>query len=162
MYRLPWINVCTWKILSTHTQKLPIPRPPFTLLYIMNIHTRANVLVRFWYLESVGYINQTEKAARCVLYRLTWSTHKMLILTHTEVTNAMSTVYTTLDYEYRHKNKGTGLILVPRKCWVYKSDQESQKTCTVPVNMKYTQNAHPHIHRSHQCHAMPCPLFTPL
>ena len=40
--------------------------------------------------------------------------------THTEVTNAMPTVYTTLDYEYGHKNKGTGLILVLRKCGVYK------------------------------------------
>ena len=44
----------------------------------------------------------------------------MLILTHTEVTNTMSTVYTTLDYEYRHKNKCTDLILVPRKSRVYK------------------------------------------
>ena len=62
----------------------------------------------------------------------------MLILKHTELTNAMSNVYTTLDYEYRHKNKGTGLILVPRKCGVYKWDQESYKMCTVSNNMKYT------------------------
>ena len=40
--------------------------------------------------------------------------------THTQVTNAMPTVYTTLDYGYRHKNKDTDLILVPRKCGVYK------------------------------------------
>ena len=39
--------------------------------------------------------------------------------THTQVTNAMSTVYTTLDYEYRHKNKGTNLDLVPKKGGVY-------------------------------------------
>ena len=25
-------------------------------------------------------------------------------------------VYTTVDYEYRHENKGTDLGLVPRKC----------------------------------------------
>ena len=37
----------------------------------------------------------------------------------------MSTVYTSLDYEYRHKNKGTGIALVPKKCGVYKWDQES-------------------------------------
>ena len=42
-------------------------------------------------------------------------THKMLILTHKEVTNTMSTVYTTLDYEYKHKNKGTSLVLVAGK-----------------------------------------------
>ena len=34
----------------------------------------------------------------------------MLILTYTEVTNTMSTVYTTLDYEYLHENKGTDQI----------------------------------------------------
>ena len=34
----------------------------------------------------------------------------MLILTYTEVTNAMSTVYTTLDYGYRHKNKATDQV----------------------------------------------------
>ena len=45
--------------------------------------------------------------------------YKMLILTHTEVTNAMPTVYTTLDYGYRHKSKGTaGMVLVSRKSGV--------------------------------------------
>ena len=39
-------------------------------------------------------------------YRFKWSTHKMLILTHTEVTNTISNVYITLDYKYRHENKG--------------------------------------------------------
>ena len=77
----------------------------------------------------------------------------MLILTHTEVTNAMPTVYTTLDYGYRHKNKGTGMVLVPRKYGVYKRDQETYKMCTVPIDMKYTQNALPHTLKSHQCHA---------
>jgi hypothetical protein len=64
-------------------------------------------------------MNETKKATRYVQYRFTLSTHKMLILTHTEVTTTMSTVYTTLDYECRHEKKGTGLILVPRKCGVY-------------------------------------------
>ena len=40
----------------------------------------------------------------------------MLILTHTEVTNTMSTAYTTLDYGQRYKNKRTGQVLVPREC----------------------------------------------
>ena len=75
----------------------------------------------------------------------------MLILTHTEVTNAMSTVYITLDYEYRHKNKGTNLDLVPKKGGVYKRDQESYKMCTVPIDMKYTQNPYPHTLKNHQC-----------
>ena len=44
----------------------------------------------------------------------------MLILTHSKVTNAMPTVYTTLDYGYRHGNECTGMALVPRKCGVYK------------------------------------------
>ena len=60
----------------------------------------------------------------------------MLMVTHTEVTNAMPTVYTTLDYGYRHKSKGTGLILVPRKCGVYKWDQESYKTCRISINIE--------------------------
>jgi NADH:ubiquinone oxidoreductase subunit F (NADH-binding) len=38
----------------------------------------------------------------------------------TEVTTTMSTVYTTLDFEYRHENKGSDLVLVPRKYLVYK------------------------------------------
>ena len=33
----------------------------------------------------------------------------MVILTHTEVTTTMSTIYTTLDQECKHENKGTGL-----------------------------------------------------
>ena len=63
----------------------------------------------------------------------------MLILAHSEVTNTMSTVYTTLDYECRHENKGTDLILVTRKCVVHKWDQKSYKICTVPIYIEYTQ-----------------------
>ena len=61
----------------------------------------------------------------------------------TEVTNNMSTVFTTLDYDYRHKNKGTGLVLVPRKCGVYKWDQKSywNKLRYVLYRSSYTQNA---------------------
>ena len=62
----------------------------------------------------------------------------MLILTDTEVTNTMSTVYTALDYEYWHENKGTGQVLVFRKFGVYKWDQKSYKMCIVPINnMEY-------------------------
>ena len=39
---------------------------------------------------------------------------RMLILTRTEVTNAMSNVYTTLDYDYRHKKKGTNQVWYSR------------------------------------------------
>ena len=46
---------------------------------------------------------------------------KFLEYIHTEVTNVISTVYTILDYEYRHKNKDTaGIALVPKKYGVYK------------------------------------------
>ena len=40
----------------------------------------------------------------------------MLILT--QVT---TTVYATLDYGYRYENKGTGLVLVPRKCGMHEA-----------------------------------------
>ena len=81
--------------------------------------------VKNWGLKS--YKNCTDYCECTYMY-----VHRNLEYTDTEVTNAMSTVYTTLDYEYRHKNKGTGLILVPRKCWVYKWDQKSyrNKVCT--------------------------------
>ena len=83
--------------------------------------------------------------------------YRMLILTHTEVTNAMPTVYTTLDDGYRHKSKGTDLILVPRECGVYKWDQESYKMCTVSINIEvYTECSSSHTQKS----LMPCLLFT--
>ena len=50
--------------------------------------------------------------------------HKMLILTHIEITKTMSTVYTTLEYEYWHENKGIDLILESKDCGVYKWDQK--------------------------------------
>ena len=57
----------------------------------------------------------------------------MLILTHTEVTNTMSTVYTTLDYEYRHKNKGIGLV------WCLESVgcTNETKMCTATLKMLF-------------------------
>ena len=83
-----------------------------------------------------GYRRRSECASislvprKCGVYKLDQESYKMctitlkyiqmLILTHTEVTNAMPTVYTTLDYGYRHKNKCTYMGLVPRKCGVYK------------------------------------------
>ena len=69
----------------------------------------------------------------------------MLILTHIEVTNIISTVYTTPEHEYKHQNKVTGLVLMLRKYGVYKWDQESYKMCTVLIDMKYTQNAYPRM-----------------
>ena len=70
--------------------------------------------------------------------------------------STISTVCITLDYENGHKNKQ--LVLVPRKCVVYKWDQESYKMHTVLINMKHTQHAHPYTQKS----PMPCLLFTPL
>ena len=42
------------------------------------------------------------------------SNNYFLVRTHTEVTNAMPTVYTTLEYGYRHKNKGTDHVWYSR------------------------------------------------
>ena len=79
----------------------------------MNTDTRTKVLVWFWHLESMGCTNETKiKAPRCVLYRLIC--RSAYIPTHTEFTNAMPTVYTTLDYDYRHKNKGTDQVWYSR------------------------------------------------
>ena len=52
---------------------------------------------------------------------------KFLEYTHRGVTIAISTVYTTMDYDYRHKNIGTNLILVPRKFGVYICDQNATR-----------------------------------
>ena len=84
-------------------------------------------------------------------YILTKNSPLIRILIH-KPSFLLTTVYTPLDYEYRHKNKGTGQVLVPRKYGVYKLDQKSYKMCTVLIDMKYTLNAHPHTHRSHQYH----------
>ena len=85
----------------------------------------------------------------------------MLILTHTEVTNTMSTVYTTLDYEYWHENKGSGPVFVPRKCGVYRWHQKSYKMCTVldshGVHTKCS-SSHTQIDKS----LILFPLFIPL
>ena len=67
-----------------------------------------------------GVQNEAKKATRYVQYQFTLSTHKMLILIYTEVTNTMSTVYTTLEYEYRHENKGIDLVFESKNCGVYK------------------------------------------
>ena len=58
-----------------------------------------------------------------------WLHGKFSEYTHTEVINTTSTVYTTLDYEYRHKNKGTDLVLVPRMRWVYKLQTKKSTRC---------------------------------
>ena len=55
----------------------------------------------------------------------------------------MSTVYTTIDYDYRHENEGTGLILVPRKYGVCKWDKKATSymygMVTVLIYVEYTQ-----------------------
>ena len=74
----------------------------------MNTDMRTKVLIRFWYLESLGCKNET-KNATCTVPIYIEYTHKMLILTQTEVTN---TVYTTQAYEYSHDHEND-LIFVP-------------------------------------------------
>ena len=88
---------------------------------------------------------------KCGVYKFDQKSYKMCMVsidmkytqnahphTHTEVTNTMSNVYTTIDYEYRHQNKGSGLVLILGKCGVYKLDQKSYKMCTASIDMKYT------------------------
>jgi hypothetical protein len=90
----------------------------------------------------------------CTVYGLTLSTHKMLILTHMHRSHQyLCHLFTpALDYECRHENKGTDLVLVLEKYWVCKWDHKSCEICTVYrlTLSEYTQNAHPHTHRSHQ------------
>ena len=52
----------------------------------MNTDMKTKALIWIWYLESVVCRNETKNATRYVQYRLTLSTHKMHIFTHTEVT----------------------------------------------------------------------------
>ena len=94
----------------------------------------------------------------CTMYTCRWLHGKFSECTHAEVTNTMSTVYTTLDYGYRHKNKGTDLILVPRNCWVYKWDQKLQNVYSIDWHEVYTKCSSSHTQKS----PMPCLLLTPL
>ena len=101
----------------THTEVTNTMSPVYTTLVYEYRHENKGS-DQFWYLESVVCRNETKNATRYVQYRFTLSTHKMHILTRTEVTNTMSPVYTTLVYEYRHENEGTDLVLVVGKCGV--------------------------------------------
>ena len=153
VYRMSWMYI-HGKFSYSHVQNTLQPHRQSTKLKNMIANIKTKVLIKFGTSEMMC-VELRAKMVRNV-YRLPWmcvrTCGNFLVHTHTEVTNTMSTAYTIQDYEYRHKNKGTGLVLVSRKCGVYKWDQESYKMCTVPINMKYTQNAHPHTHRSHQCH----------
>jgi hypothetical protein len=80
---------------------------------LINVDMRKKSLIWFWYLESVGCINEAKEATRYVQYRLTWSTHTMLILIHTQ--NSPTPCHLLQDYECRDENKGTDLVLIPRK-----------------------------------------------
>ena len=65
----------------------------------------------------------------------------MLILTRTQVTTTMSTVYTTLEYECRHEKKGTGLILVPKEWCINETKKATRYVHALPICIEYT-----HIH----------------
>ena len=127
---------------------MPLPTVYITLYYGYRHKSKGTSLILVP--RKCGVYKLDQESYKMCRVSVNIEVYKMLILTHTEVTNAMSTVYTTLYYGYRHKSKGTNLILVPRKCGVYKLDQESYKMCRVSINI---QNAHSHTHRSHQCHA---------
>ena len=130
------------------------------LIYNWGIHNdklalNNNFTFFFKWIESVGTTvhKQGQKKLQDIMYStdLHWvhNIATVLILIHTEVTNSMPPVYTTQDYEYRHKNKGTDLVLVPRKFGVYKWDHQSYKilcTVTVLIYIEYAQNAHAPSH----------------
>ena len=66
---------------------------------------------------------------KCVPIAVNVCTWKILSAhTHTEVTNTMSPVYTTLDYKYRHKNKGTGLVWYLQKVWGVQINETKKAT----------------------------------
>ena len=135
------------KFSYSHVQNMLQPHRQLMKLRNINIKTKVLIKINLELHAGMMCVELRAKKLRNV-YWLPW----MYEYTHTEVTNTLSSVYTTLDYEYGHKNKGTGLVLVLRKCGMHKLDQESYKMCTVPINVKYTLNAHPHAHRSHQLH----------
>ena len=108
----------------------------------MNIDMRIEALIWFG----------TEKVYRVEMRPIMSSTalhYRVLILTHTEVTNTMSTVYTTLDYEYRHENRGTYLV------WYLESvpcRNETKETIMSSTNL-HCYRVLILTHRSHQYHA---------
>jgi hypothetical protein len=64
----------------------------------MNVDMRTKVLIWFWYLESIGCINETTKATRYVQYRLTFEyTQNTHPYTHTEHTSTTSPLNETQD-----------------------------------------------------------------
>ena len=98
------------EFLSTHAQKSPTPCLLFTLFKIMNTDTRTKVLVRLWYLESVGCTNETKKATRYVPIAVNACARKILILTSTEHASTTSPVNEAKKYDFQHKDKGTDQI----------------------------------------------------
>ena len=128
MYRLPWMHV-QGKFSYSHVQNMLQPHHQSTKLRNMIVNIKTEVLIKFGTPEMC--VELRAKKLRNV-YQLLWMcVHAGTSwYTHTEVTNTISAVDTTQDYEYRHKNKGTGLAVVSRKCGVYKWDQESYKRCT--------------------------------
>jgi hypothetical protein len=132
----------------SHVQNIVQPHRQSMKLRNMIISTRIKVLIKFGTPEMICVELRAKKLWMCTIVNAHILTI-ILMCTHTEVTNTLSTVYTTLDYEFRHENKGTGLILVPRKCGVYKWHQKSYKICTVQIYIEYTQKAHSHTQRSH-------------
>ena len=73
----------------------------------------------------------------------------MLILTHTEVTNAMPTVYTILEYDCKHKNKGTDQVWYSRDIVCGIESQKATKIAPITVNARHAiGNSHTHMCRT--------------
>ena len=73
----------------------------------------------------------------------------MLILTHIEVTNAMPTVYTILEYDYKHKKKGTDQVWYSRDIVCEIESHKATKIARNTVNARHAiGNSHTHICRT--------------
>ena len=73
----------------------------------------------------------------------------MLILTHTEVTNAMPTVYTILEYDYKRKKKGTDQVWYSRDIVCEIESHKATKIALITVNaQRAIGNSHIHMCRT--------------
>ena len=135
-------NDLHWVHILTHTHKSPLLCPLFTPLQIINVDMRRHW---FWYPESVGCMNELQEIFSTNLLHWYWVHPNAHPRTHTSHHYYVH----CLDYECTNEKKGTGLVLVPRKCGVYEWDQKSYMICTVLIYIEYTQNAHSHTHINH-------------
>jgi hypothetical protein len=111
----------------SHVQNIIQTHRQTTKLRNMIISIKTKVLIKFGTSEMTCVELRAKSYELCTIVNahnnnniiIVVNCKIMLMYTHAEVTTTISTVYTTLDFEYRHENKGTVLALVPRRCWVY-------------------------------------------